>query len=142
MEGEAPKKNMRSYSTSKAGGKNSIYVAELAHDASTSKITKARKITFYYDLVSDTNVKVNGESYSNWLKRIDSNLSVLREDLYFNNQIMQNIVSNIFTGVDLKTSEKYKESEVPQEPETKSVNPSNEMEFSIPTWEDFHFTSH
>eukprot|EP00826_Nyctotherus_ovalis_P065926 TRINITY_DN9711_c0_g3_i1.p1 TRINITY_DN9711_c0_g3~~TRINITY_DN9711_c0_g3_i1.p1 ORF type:complete len:121 (+),score=31.75 TRINITY_DN9711_c0_g3_i1:601-963(+) len=57
MRGEALQKNMRHYTTVRLGSRTPIYVAELTHDASTCKITKAKNLAFYYDVISASNVK-------------------------------------------------------------------------------------
>jgi len=135
IKGEKLQKNMRHYTTSRSTSRTHIYVAELAIDVSTSKVTRIKNLSFHYDMISASNVKVNDEDYYTWMSKADPNFTVLTEALYWTNQMTDNISTGILKGVDFRMIEDSDESEIEEKVEKK------ETTFEIDSWKDFHFNS-
>lgn len=132
--GTIPQKNARSYTTTRSRAKNSIHVAELAHDAATCKVAKRSNLPFFFDMVAADNVKVNNEKYYDWVAKSEPQLGVVRESEEWADQVAAAVESKMLKDVDFELPDDYEENEL----DSGELEKKGTQEFRIEVWDNFH----
>ena len=128
--GLIPQKNIRNYTATRSRAKNSIYVAELAHDAASCKVAKKANLPFYYDVISVDNVKVNNEKYKDWIEKSESQFKILKDNVEWVDQVIKTVGSKMLKDIDFDLPEDYDEFNC-------VTTESDEKPFTLP-WDNFH----